>query len=341
MVDAASGAWTIDEAQYPQGAPIDERLRFLVGYAILAPSAHNTQPWLWRIRNGVVDLYADRTRGLPVADPEDRELTISCGAALFQFRLALRRFGQRAETTVFPEPDDPDLLARVRPRATVTPSEEDLALFRAIPQRRTNRRPFEPRAVPEPVLAALSAAAATEGAWLHVAADPSRRGALAGLIAEGDRLQGADRAFRREMGAWAHPLRARSRDGLPSFAYGTGDLSHFVGPTVLRTFEARPGQPAAETDLAAGSPVLAVLGTTTDTPEAWLAAGQALGRVLLRARADGLQTSYLNQPIEVAPLRMKVRKELGLSGTPQQILRFGYGPEVPPTPRRTLEDVLL
>ncbi len=341
MTDAGTGAWAINEGDFPKDAPVDERLRFLLGYAVLAPSGHNAQPWLFRIRKGAVELHADRTRGLAVADPDDRELTLSCGCALFQLRVAMRRFGMRPETIVYPEPDDPDLLARVRPAAAIAPGEEDVALFRAIPRRRTNRKAFDPRPVAEATLQALSAAAAAEGAWLQVVLDPERRGALAGLIAEGDRLQGADRAFRREMSAWAHPNRSRSRDGLPGYVYGTGDLAHFVGPSILRTFEARPGHAAEGAELALGSPALAVLGTADDAPESWLAAGQALGRVLLRARVDEVHASYLNQPVEVPELRVRVREALGLSGTPQQVLRLGYGPDVPPTPRRAIEDVLL
>ncbi len=92
---------------------------------------------------------------------------------------------------------------------------------------------------------------------------------------------------------------------------------------------------------AAGSPVLAVLGTHDDAPESWLCAGQSLARALLRARVAGLQASYLNQPVEVADLRRQLRQALGLSGVPQLVLRFGYGEDVPPTPRRPVEDVLL
>lgn len=331
----------MDEGAFPRNGTLDERLRFALRYAILAPSAHNAQPWLFRVKGGAVEVFADRTRALPVADPDDRELTLSCGCAVQLLRLALRRFGQRTETVVFPEPDDTDLLARVRPVADVVPTEEDLALFRGIVTRRTNRRAFEPREVPEPLLAALSSAAAAEGAWLHVVRDPARRAEVAALIAEGDRAQAADRAFRREMAAWAHPHRARSRDGLPGYVYGAGDLAHFVGPSVLRTFETRAGQAAEGTELAAGSPVLAILGTPEDSPEAWLAAGQGLARLLLRAHAEGVSASYLNQPIELPLLRTRLRAALGLSGTPQQVLRLGYGPEVPPTPRRPFEDVLL
>jgi hypothetical protein len=48
----------------------------------------------------------------------------------------------------------------------------------------------------------------------------------------------------------------------------------------------------------------------------------------------------LNQPIEVEELRPRLRDLLGESGFPQLLLRMGYGPEVDPTPRRTLQEVM-
>ena len=57
--------------------------------AALAPSVHNAQPWAFRTAPDVVELYADPTRRMPVADPDDQELRLGCGAALFNLRLAL------------------------------------------------------------------------------------------------------------------------------------------------------------------------------------------------------------------------------------------------------------
>ena len=88
-----SDPWEVFEADFPKTRDAGEKLRFLLNYAVLAPSGHNTQPWLFKVRNSEVELYTDRTRGLPVVDPEDRALVISCGAALFNLRAAVRHFG--------------------------------------------------------------------------------------------------------------------------------------------------------------------------------------------------------------------------------------------------------
>jgi len=100
-------------------------------------------------------------------------------------------------------------------------------------------------------------------------------------------------------------------------------------------------QAPEDRQLAAGSPVLAVLGTDADTPAAWLTAGQALMRVLLQACRQGMSASFLNQPIEVAELRPRLREVIGCPGFPQLLLRMGYGHAVRPTPRRPLGEVIV
>jgi len=333
--------WHVSEDHYPAAGEPEEKLRFMLNYAVLAPSGHNTQPWLFEVEGGEVKLYADRTRGLPVVDPEDRALIISCGAALFHLRVAMRHFGYDDEVELLPDPDDPDLLACVRLGPNHGETEEERSLFKAIPERRSNRRPFEDRPVPERLLSALQAAASKEGTWLHLVEDEDAKHAVAELIAEGDRIQLSDKRFRRELASWVHPNRTKSHDGVPGYAFGFGDLMSLAGPFVIRTFDTGEGQAAKDRQLAEGSPVLAVLGTEGDTAAEWLAAGQALARVLLRARAEGIWVSFLNQPIEVPELRPRLRTAIRQSGFPQLLLRMGYGPEVRPTPRRPVEEALV
>ena len=106
--------------------------------AVAAPSAHNSQPWRFRLLRETVDLIADRTRALAVNDPYDRELTISCGAALFNLRVAAAARGWVALLDEFPFEDDPDLLARITLCTGVPDGIENASrLAAAIPLRRT------------------------------------------------------------------------------------------------------------------------------------------------------------------------------------------------------------
>lgn len=331
--------WKVSEDDFPESADAEEKLRFLLNYAVLAPSGHNTQPWIFRARGDTVELSADRTRGLPVVDPEDRALVISCGAALFYLCLAMRRFGYADEVEVLPDAGDPDLLASVRLGPEREATEEDELLFGAIRERHSNRGPYESCAIPEELLSALQEAAREEGAWLHLVLDEESKHAVADLVSEGDRIQMADKRFRRELASWVHPNRTKSRDGIPGYAFGFGDLMSLAGPFVIRTFDTGKGQAAKDRELAEGSPVVAMPGTKEDTPSEWLAAGQALAKVLLRAQAEDVWASFLNQPIEVPELRPRLADTLGIRRFPQLLLRMGYGSDVGPTPRRPADEV--
>src|SRR6516225_8408018 len=141
-------AWGIDSSAFPVSASAIDKARFSVGYAILAPSSHNTQPWRFIINGDELLVCADRTRSLPNIDPFDRELIISCGAALLNLRVALAYFRVPVEITTFPQSSDPDIVAHIVFPAS-GPMLNDLAeLFNAITKRTTNRGPFSGEDVP-------------------------------------------------------------------------------------------------------------------------------------------------------------------------------------------------
>ena len=101
------------------------------------------------------------------------------------------------------------------------------------------------------------------------------------------------------------------------------------------------GTPAHGEQILESSPLLVVLGSHTDTPADWLATGQALQRVLLRACASGLQASFLNQPLHLPEFRDKVARLVPEVTMPQLLLRLGRPrDDLAPVLRRPLEQVL-
>lgn len=332
--------WDVRDTDFPSESSMSEKLTFLVNYAVLAPSSHNTQPWRFRVNRDSLDLFADRTRALPVIDPDDRELVMSCGAALFSLIVAARRFGYEADCTLVPDDSPPNLMATVRLGRSYQPTLKDLKLFEAILHRRTNRKPFDGSEVPDSDLQALAKSVSDEGARLDIVTGERKR-ALAELIAEGDRIQGADKHFRRELAAWVHPARSQSRDGIPGYASGAKDLRTYTGPFLVRTFDWGEGRAARDLQLADGSPALLVISTENDSESDWLTAGIALNHLLLQAHDYRLSASFLNQPIEIESLRSRIMEHVGHTGKPQTILRIGYGAEAKRTPRRSVSEVLV
>lgn len=328
--------------EFPHDGSAGEKLAFAVRHAVRAPSSHNTQPWLFGIAGDSLELRADRSRALPAVDPDGRELVMSCGTALHHLCVALRHYGERAEVELLPDGASSDLMARVNLGVAAPPTYAENLLFWAIAVRRTDRFEFQERALPEGLVPELQAAAAAHGAALGPTRNAERRLEIGDLIARADRIQGGDETFRTELSHWIHPNRSHPEDGILGSALGFGNAASRVLPTAVRKLNWGKSRAAKDRDLAETAPLLAVLWTPGDTTSDRLMAGQALSHVLLRAAQDEVFGSFLNQPLQVEELRPTVAKAAAIPGFAQAILRLGYSStELPETPRRAAEDVLL
>ncbi len=203
-------------------ARVHDQLDDLVATATRAPSPLNTQPWRFRWRDDGIDLLADRDRALHVTDPDDRQLTIACGAALLNLRLALQQLGVAPLVVSLPDPAHPELLARVTVAGVHVPDPADTALVNAIPHRHTHRGPFEPGGLHRDSLVVLQEAARLEGATLHLVEHPGVRASLATVLAHADGAQRDDPRYAREIESWTPPPDVHRRDGVPATAYPAG-----------------------------------------------------------------------------------------------------------------------
>jgi hypothetical protein len=187
----------------PQPLTEDEVARYVVTAAVWAPSVHNTQPWRFTARGQQISLCADDERQLRVADPDGREMMISCGAALFTARLALRSLGYLPETCLLPDLGEPLLVARVSWQRRVACTEFEQQLFGQVRQRRTHRGGFDLVPLPPGLLTALRQGAARYGAMLRVVADDGRRAALAAAVETAEHAQQFESERVRELARWA------------------------------------------------------------------------------------------------------------------------------------------
>jgi len=330
--------WMIDRATYPETTP-REQLRFLLSYAILAPSTHNTQPWQFTVLDDRIELWADTSRLLPRIDPERRQLHMSCGAALMNLRIAMRCHGNLDEVAYLPDEARPDLLAVLKRGDDAEPSARDLELFDAIPRRRTNRDPFRDTPIGQNLADEIMGEAASEQAWM-VRLHPFQKLDVADAIAKADHRQYADQSYRDELAEWLVPRGSMRHDGVPMAKRDVATTLPLLAPLAVRLLDRGDTVAAHEAALTVQAPMIAVLGTELDDPLAWLWAGEALEAVFLHATGDGVAMSFLNQVVEDPELRRAVATATNHDGFPQLVLRFGYGPEQTPTPRRSIREMM-
>ncbi|MFJ7117617.1 Acg family FMN-binding oxidoreductase [Streptomyces albogriseolus] len=322
---------------------LDEKtVTTLVAEATLAPSMHNAQPWRFRFLTGerLLLLHADLERAMPRSDPGDRALHIGCGAALLNMRVAAAHAGLAPEVRLLPEPQDPLLLAAVRlTEQTGRARDDELArLHAAIRQRHTSRHPFAEKDLPEDVRTMLRDAAARESATLLFPGAWHAETVL-DLIRDAESRDVMDADAREDLIRWTR-LGAEADtavDGVPEYAFGPRKRD---GRAPVRDFAGR--RPVADrgTTTFEYTPHLALLSTSGDGPADWLRAGQALERVLLEATLADLATSLTSHALETPDLRLLVRDPGSGTGQVQMVLRIGYGPRGPATPRRPVSDVL-
>lgn len=311
-------------ARFPRQASTEEQLAYLLGYAVLAPSGHNTQPWLFDLHDESIWLTADPACDLKALDPAGRERIMSCGTALFYLCVAARHVGIEPIVERFPKPyssNRPEPLARIKLGASSPPSRETEQVFSAMGRRRTHREAFAPTSVPEADRRALVDTARTEGATLtYVDGRAARRSLQDMVLRANDRLM-SDPNVRQEMAEWT--AGANDDDGVRGQTRGWSGWQTAAASVLLDLplVHLRPWTQEAKTILT--SPVIAILSTREDTDQDWLRAGEALAHILLLATSYGLGASFLNQPIKVPSIRKEVAALLSAVEVPQMIMRMG------------------
>jgi hypothetical protein len=323
----------------PQVTPIPAQwVARMLAAAARAPSVHNTQPWRFSVTPQAIELYADPARKIH-HDAIGRQMLISCGAALFGLRLALREIGRVPAVTLLPDLARPALLARVALGPEAPATELERRMLAALPRRHTHRGAFEPGPLPAGLLPSLQHDALAEGARLALIEGPGGYPKLAALVAEAARKRAANPASRAEIQRWTRVPDSPRRDGVPAEAFAPSgapspgrlaqrdfDLDRHVG---LLPAPSPDDPPPAAT---------AVLITTRDLRIDWLRAGQALHRVLAHAATAWVFASLSTEPLEFPVIRNLIRTRLALPGAPQILLQFGLARSSLATARRPVPE---
>lgn len=318
------------------GALVDmlgEALTESLCLAALAPSSHNTQPWLvlahsphhWSLA-----LAPDRR--LPAVDPADHEALVSLGAFLENLLVSARGLGVDAEVEGYGErPDDPEVVRLALHKG----SRPFPCMTGAVVSRRTLRTPFREDPLPPADLAALSEDVPGL-TWVPGGSPEADR--IRDLVAGAARRQMERKEAQAELADWLRWSKgeiAAHRDGLTPAGLGLEPLASwwaerfFDHDTALSgTFRRQSARRMARIAGACGGwMVVSALGPGVAGS---VEAGRALERVFLRARGLGLGVHPMSQPLEEPGWRSELESVLGAAGYPRVLLRIGYVDHYPP-----------
>ena len=317
-------------AQFPDHATV----RAALSLASRAPSVHNSQPWLWRVGPHSLHLYADRSMHLMHTDPDQRDLIVSCGAALDHCVVAFASMGWRATVHRLPNPAQPDHLASITLGRRAA-GETDIALAAAIARRRTDRRNFSSRPVDLGDIAWIGARVARMGVSVRRVETTTD---LRAILTQAMWQHALDSDYAEELTDWSG--RHAAAEGVPARNAPESDPAAgvparvFAGTALEQPPHAPPGYDAG---------VLLALGTTSDDRLARLRAGEATSSALLTATARGLATCLVSEVLEVMETRKMLQSEIfDDRHYPQMLMRVGWAPAdadpLPATPRRPVSD---
>lgn len=353
------------------GADAADPRRTALAYALLAPNAHNIQPWLVDLRErDTVVLHVDRQRLLPETDPFSRQILISQGTFLGLLRIAAAELGYRIDLELFPEGEFATDAIDDRPvaRCRFVAADEDGPagapdpLFAEILHRRSNKEVYRPEpltiAHADQLTTSLHQQGEQPGQPSGWRCDIAREGTLVArlrdLTAEAIRIEmSTPRTHRESVMLTRVGSReiARHRDGIDLH----GPMFWWVKRLGLMT----PEKAMTPGTLAYQGGLDYALGWSQSTPSfGWLTSpdnsrtrqvesGEAYVRLNLLATALGVAMHPVSQLLqeypEMRPLQQVFLSAVGATepGHVQMLFRLGYADVVPPSPRRDLGDLMI
>lgn len=325
---------------------MSERIQIesLLRYAILSPSTHNSQPWLFKIREKSVEIYSDPKIQIKEADPKGRDLYISLGCAIENIIIAAKYFGV-FKSLSYRVGEFPNLVAEFFFHEAGTENGKYKSIFEAIPKRVNARGIFARTAIPPIIFQELSSLANEYGIGkleIHFITQKQDIKRLASLTAEGLKTAYHSASFRKEMSGWIHNNLTRKKDGIPGYSLKMPFLISFVFPYLVRMFDI--GKMLAKLNYASlvSAPAIAVITSSGETKEEWLETGRLAERLMLEIQSRGLQTSIFVAALEMGELYKEVQKVLGTTNIPNFLCAVGkIEGKFRPTPRHSVEEKLI
>ena len=313
---------------------------FMIENACKAPSGHNTQPWLFKMKDAEIDIYPNFSEELPIVDPIHRELFVSLGCATENLCIAAQQKGYQTEVRI-----TNDSVIRV----LLTKDEKapcSSFLFPQIALRQTNRSVYNGEDIPEDSISLLKNVAKEPfvGVYFYKkgTADYTK---IAKMVYAGNRLQMKNEAFKTELKKWMRynkPHQDKTRDGLSYAVFGAPNVPLFIAKWAMSNAINEKTQNKSDRKKIASSSHFVLFTIKDDTIEQWIELGRTLERMLLRATKMGISHAYLNQPNEEKQLAKEMVQQLQIPHEyPTILIRLGYGKRMPYSLRRDYRTCVL
>jgi hypothetical protein len=271
-------------------------------------------------------------------DPDDHHVFVSLGCATENLVHAALAHGLRGEIAI-------DATSEAI-RVVLAPTRAEASpFFKAIPARQCTRGDYNSRPLSNEELSLLERAGTSNSVRVLLITERPAVERVLDYVVQANTAQMADPAFVRELKIWIRFNGAeavRTGDGLFSVASGNANVPTWLGEMAfgwLFTPKSENDKYARQIRSSAGIAIF--VGQAADKAH-WVEVGRCYERFALQATALGIRNALVNQPVEVQAVRPQFAKAFGLAAQrPDLVVRFGRGPAMPSSLRRTVQAVLV
>jgi len=318
-----------------------KHLKELIHYATLAPSGHNTQPWLFSLKDDTIEIRPDYKRRLPIVDPDDHALFISLGCALENLIIAANQFGYSEDIKYDLSEAKSEAIKVVLTKSNV--AKENL-LFDALNKRQSTRNKYDGEPLPESDILSLKEVTKQEGVIFKIFITDNEIEPLIKFVKEGNIFQFKNKEFVNELVSWIRFSKSdaeKKRDGIRSAVIGAPSIPNWFGKLIMK-FDSGEKEAKKCEDAIRNSSGLVLFISEDNSKQNWVNIGRSFERFALKATQLGLKHAHLNMPCEEFEVRKKLQKYLGLpkEQQPLLLLRIGYSDPLPKSFRRNVEEVI-
>ncbi|MEK7612098.1 MAG: hypothetical protein AAB407_02030 [Patescibacteria group bacterium] len=306
----------------------EAKIKFLLRYAVFAPSTHNSQPWLFEIRGNSCKIYNDPNIQLKEADPINRDLYISFGCLIENLIITAKYFGVLLEIKYSNEKTQEDLIAEIFFQnlntvqvTNIDPSLEPLLI--AITKRVNARGIFEPTLISEEIKNKISSLSDFSNIAIHLVQNKEQIQHIAELTAEGLKQAYANPSFRKEMSEWMHNSLSKKRRGIPGYSLRMPTIISFFFPAFIRRFNLSKKVAQLNIKSIGSAPIIAVITSNQNSKQAWLDIGRLFERITLNLNILGIKTSIFVASIEMG-FGEQIKEIIGSNNNPQFLFCIGY-----------------
>jgi len=295
--------------------------------ASLAPSGHNTQPWMITIKGAQRwGIGSDRTRWLPAVDPDNREMMLSIGAFIENLSMAAGMQGYEAEIDVTGRDNFSSELAEVR----LIKGKRTNAIDKVITERRTVRKNLLKSTLREEDINYL--VGSNKDAVFYYPLNSKEGSYLSQVSLQANKTQVYREDAQAELAEWIRWTDREAREYCNGLTPESMEIEgivrwyakHFFSKNDVLSKAFRNETMKLVEEQVQNCAGWLVVNSDGSTVADLINAGRVLQSAWLSAHEKLIAFHPMTQVLEETPWRIELAKELGHSGRIQFVIRIGY-----------------